>query len=55
MALVDRVLKVKRMFRVSCRTVLYRLSQHSTGGDNICAKFQWSYKRRFSITGRSTS
>jgi hypothetical protein len=45
MALVDRVLKVKRMFRVSYRTVLYRLSQRSP--ENIWAKFQWDYKRRF--------
>lgn len=47
LGLVDRVLKVKRMFRVSYRTVLYRLSQRQTGGANIWAKFQWDYKRRF--------
>ena len=46
LGLVDRVLKVKRMFRVSYRTVLYRLSQRC-GAGNIWAKFQWDYKRRF--------
>ena len=47
MALVDRVLKVKRMFRVSYRTVLYRLSRRFAGPGNIWARFQWDYKRRF--------
>jgi len=50
MAMVDRVLKVKRMFRVSYRTVLYRLSQRYGGSGSIWAKFQWDYTRRF---GRS--
>jgi Zn-dependent peptidase ImmA (M78 family)/DNA-binding XRE family transcriptional regulator len=47
LGLVDRVLKVKRMFRVSYRTVLFRLSQREAVAGNIWAKFQWDYKRRF--------
>ena len=47
LALVDRVLKVKRMFRVSYRTVLYRLAPHYSGPGNIWARFQRDYKRRF--------
>jgi Zn-dependent peptidase ImmA (M78 family)/DNA-binding XRE family transcriptional regulator len=47
LALVDRVLKVKRMFRVSYRSVLYRLSESYAGQGNIWAKFQWDYKHRF--------
>lgn len=50
MALVDRVLKVKRMFRVSYRTVLYRLSETGTFGPEIWRRFQAEVKRR---TGRT--
>jgi Zn-dependent peptidase ImmA (M78 family)/DNA-binding XRE family transcriptional regulator len=46
MALVDRVLKVKRMFRVSYRTVLYRLSETSVYGPAIWQRFQFEVKRR---------
>lgn len=46
LALVDRVLKVKRMFRVSYRTVLHRLAARATGSGNIWSRFQWDYKRR---------
>ena len=38
--LVDRVLKVKRIFRVSYRTVLYRLSEQEAYGKAIWQKFQ---------------
>ena len=50
MALVDRVLKVKRMFRVSYRTVLYRLSQRQPRQNTIWAKFQTDYQRRYGRT-----
>jgi Zn-dependent peptidase ImmA (M78 family)/DNA-binding XRE family transcriptional regulator len=50
MALVDRVLKVKRMFRVSYRTVLYRLSETGVYGPEVWRRFQAEVKRR---TGRT--
>lgn len=50
MALVDRVLKVKRMFRVSYRTVLYRLTETGACGSEIWRRFQAEVKRR---TGRT--
>jgi len=45
--LVDRVLKVKRIFRVSYRTVLYRLSEEDVYGKSIWQNFQVAYKARF--------
>jgi len=50
MALIDRVLKVKRMFRVSYRTVLYRLSETGAYGPEIWGRFQADIKRK---TGRT--
>lgn len=50
MALVDRVLKLKRMFRVSYRTVLYRLSERPAIGNRIWMLFQVEYQRRFGRT-----
>ncbi len=47
---VDRVLKVKRIFLVSYKTVLYRLSEGQTS--SVWARFQASFKRR---TGKSLS
>jgi hypothetical protein len=47
---VDRVLKVKRMFRVSYKTVLYRLSETTSEGGAIWPRFQMEWKSRF---GRS--
>ncbi len=47
LSLVDRVLKVKRIFRVSYRTVLYRLSEQATHGKAIWQQFQFAYKARF--------
>jgi Zn-dependent peptidase ImmA (M78 family)/transcriptional regulator with XRE-family HTH domain len=44
--LFDRVLKIKRIFRVSYRTVLYRLSEHGHGSD-LWMQFQVAHKRRF--------
>lgn len=45
---VSRVLKVKRIFRVSYKTVLYRLSE--SVGSSIWGKFQSAYKLK---TGKS--
>lgn len=51
MALIDRVLKVKRMFRVSYRTVLYRLSERSKGNkSHVWKLFQNEYRRRYGRT-----
>ncbi|MEA4882999.1 MAG: helix-turn-helix domain-containing protein [Clostridia bacterium] len=47
---VDRVLKVKRMFRVSYKTVLYRLSETHRLDDNLWGKFQGEYRRRYGKT-----
>lgn len=47
---VNRVLKVKRIFQVSYKTVLYRLSE--TFGSSIWGKFQYAYKSR---TGKTLS
>jgi Zn-dependent peptidase ImmA (M78 family)/DNA-binding XRE family transcriptional regulator len=44
--LFERVLKIKRIFRVSYRTVLYRLSEHGYGAD-LWMQFQVAHKRRF--------
>lgn len=50
--LVDRVIKVKRIFRVSYRTVLKRYSPNYEGWGNIWMRFSTDYKTR---TGRSLS
>jgi Zn-dependent peptidase ImmA (M78 family)/DNA-binding XRE family transcriptional regulator len=50
LALIDRVLKVKRIFRVSYRTVLHRLAPSYKGPGNIWARFQADHKRRFGRT-----
>jgi hypothetical protein len=44
--LFERVLKIKLIFRVSYRTVLYRLSEHGYGSD-LWMQFQVAHKRRF--------
>ncbi|MCU0661719.1 MAG: XRE family transcriptional regulator [Myxococcota bacterium] len=44
--LIDRVLKVKRIFRVSYRTVLHRLSADGVVKGNVWARFQMDYQRR---------
>jgi len=50
LSFVDRVLKVKRIFQVSYKTVLYRLSEKY--GNSIWGKFQGAYKLR---TGKTLS
>lgn len=47
---VDRVLKLKRMFRVSYKTVLYRLSENPAFGSQVWPTFQVQYLRRFGRT-----
>jgi Zn-dependent peptidase ImmA (M78 family) len=53
-ALLDRVLKVKRMFRVSYKTVLYRLSEKPTYGADIWKQFQIACKERLGRTLKRT-
>lgn len=48
--LVERVLKVKRIFHVSWKTVIYRASSDATDPGRLWAQFFAAYKRR---TGRS--
>ncbi len=50
LALVNRVLKVKRIFRVSYRTVLHRLVSRYRGPKNIWVRFQMDFKRRHGRT-----
>jgi len=50
LALVDRVMKVKRIFRVSYKTVLHRRAASYHGPGNIWARFQMDYKRRYDRT-----
>jgi Zn-dependent peptidase ImmA (M78 family)/DNA-binding XRE family transcriptional regulator len=50
MAFIDRVLKVKRIFRVSYRTVLYRLSEMGVVGTDVWQRFQTEYKKRHGRT-----
>ena len=52
LALVDRVIKVKRIFRVSYRTVLQRLAPTYEGWGSIWGRFHADYRR---AVGRSLS
>ena len=45
--LLSRVLKVKRIFRVSYRTVLYRLSATKRAGPEVWPAFQVQHRNRF--------
>ena len=47
---VDRVLKVKRIFQVSYKTVLYRLAETAKPKFNIWQRFQSDYKARHGRT-----
>ncbi len=44
---VDRVFKVKRIFRVSYKTVLARLQDHGVADKSIWPKFNIAYQQRF--------
>lgn len=48
LSLVDRVMKVKRFFGVSYKTVLYRL--YLDGHQDIWAKFKYNYKEQFGVS-----
>lgn len=50
MPFVERVLKVKRIFRVSYRTVLYRLTERQEDKTEIWKTFQVNYRRRYGKT-----
>jgi len=47
---VERVLKVKRIFRVSYKTVLFRLIEHDIVDESIWVRFQQAYKQKFNKT-----
>ncbi len=47
MSLVDRVFKVKRIFRVSYKAVLHRLIELEFAGNEIWGKFNWAYQQRY--------
>jgi Zn-dependent peptidase ImmA (M78 family)/transcriptional regulator with XRE-family HTH domain len=48
--LVDRVLKVKRIFQVSYKTVLYRLAERARPEINVWQRFQNDYRARHGRT-----
>ena len=52
--LLIRVLKVKRMFRVSYKTVLYRLVESGRESSNVWRTFQRQHRDRFGKTLRKT-
>lgn len=52
---LDRVLKVKRMYRVSYKTVLHRLVENEWEKPSAWGKFQALYKARFNTTLRKAS
>jgi Zn-dependent peptidase ImmA (M78 family)/DNA-binding XRE family transcriptional regulator len=45
LGLVERVFKVKRIFRVSWKTVVYRIASRSPDGAKVWAQFYGAYKR----------
>lgn len=46
--LVDRVFKIKRIFQVSYKTVLYRISKHA--GNRIWMKFNLAYQNKYGLS-----
>jgi Zn-dependent peptidase ImmA (M78 family)/DNA-binding XRE family transcriptional regulator len=48
--LVHVVFKLKRIFRVSWKSVLYRISSRSPEGGKLWGRFQWEYRQ---LTGRT--
>ena len=53
-SLLPRVLKVKRIFRVSYKTVLYRLVESGRRSSDVWGEFQRQHLRRFGDTLRKT-
>ena len=53
-SLYERVLKVKRIFHVSYRTVLRRLRDLNQVSDQVYLEFQVQHKRRFKTTLKKT-
>jgi Zn-dependent peptidase ImmA (M78 family) len=51
-ALLDRVLKLKRIFRVSYKTVLHRLVESGRAERTVWRTFQQQHQRRFGTTLR---
>ncbi len=50
LAFLDRVLKVKRLFKVSYKTILYRLVEEKKADSDVWASFHFEFKRKY---GRS--
>lgn len=50
LSFVERVLKVKRLFRVSYRTVLHRVQDTTSLGKSAWARFQAEYRDRYART-----
>ena len=50
LGLLDRVIKIKRIFRVSYRTILSRLAPTYSGWGNIWVRFQTEYKKQHGRT-----
>ncbi len=48
--LVKLVFKLKRIFRMSWKSVLYRIASRSPDGGKLWPRFQWEYK---ALTGRT--
>lgn len=51
---VERVFKVKRIFRVSWKTVVYRIAARSEDPSRVWAQFYIAYKRQHGISLRAT-
>ena len=47
---IDRVLKAKRIFRVSYRTILFRLTEGRPGGSGVWPMFQAAWRKRCGST-----
>jgi Zn-dependent peptidase ImmA (M78 family)/transcriptional regulator with XRE-family HTH domain len=50
LSFVERVLKVKRLFRVSYRTVLHRVQDTTSIGKSVWGRFQAEYRERYGRT-----
>jgi len=44
---IDRIFKIKRIFHVSYKTVIFRLIDHGITDNSIWSKFQVDYQKRF--------